>query len=59
MKHSHYVTSRQRILLGTGVTLNVGVSVDSSSFDIRFERIITNHPRKSIFEADYNDDESQ
>ena len=31
VKHSHYVTSRQRIVLGTGVTLDVGVSVDSSS----------------------------
>ena len=31
VKHNHYVTSRQRILLGTGVTQDVGVSVDSSS----------------------------
>ena len=32
VKHSHYVTSRQRILWGTGVTYDVSVSVDLSSF---------------------------
>ena len=32
VKHNHYVTSKQRILLGTGVTEDVGVSVDSSIF---------------------------
>ena len=31
VKHNLYVTSRQRILLETGVTQYVGVSVDSSS----------------------------
>ena len=29
VKDNHYVTSRQRKLLGTGVTQDVGVSVDS------------------------------
>ena len=29
VKDNHYVTSRQRKLLGTRVTLDVGVSVDS------------------------------
>ena len=32
VKHNHYVTSRQRLLLGTGVTYDVGVSVVLSSF---------------------------
>ena len=31
VKYNHYVTLRQRILLGTGVTSDVGVFVDSSS----------------------------
>ena len=40
VKHRHYVTSRQRILLGTGVTWVVGVSVDSSNYPITDFRIM-------------------
>ena len=32
VKHNHYVTLRQRILLGIGVTYDVDVSVDLSSW---------------------------
>ena len=31
VKHNRYVTSRQSILLGTGATYGVNVSIDSSS----------------------------
>ena len=31
LKHNHYMTSRQMLLLGTGDTLDVGVYVESSS----------------------------
>ena len=31
VKHNHHVTSRQRILLATGVSKAVGISVDLSS----------------------------
>ena len=42
VKHNHYVTSRQKILLGAWVTIDVGDSVDSSqsSSFIWFENML-------------------
>ena len=39
VKLDHYVTSRQRILLGTGLTQHIGVSVDSSSYHYAYDII--------------------